>query len=203
LLERRISGVPVVADGAVVGMVNEGDLLHRHEIGTDGDMPGRTWLARLIERDPLPVDYVKSHARKAKDIMSHHFVSVTEDTPVRKLASIFAARNVRRVPVLRNKQSIGIVTCADLIRALAQDARAPRTQSDEAIRVQLLQELERQRWWRPEWSAMDVHDGVVHYRGLIRSDDERRAARVAAENVPGVRSVEDDRMTGVARQPMV
>ena len=206
LLERRISGVPVVANGEVVGMVNEGDLLQRHEIGSDGDTPEPSWWRRLIERDRFPADYVKSHARKAKDIMSRHAVSVTEDTPARHLASIFAARHIRRIPVLRDKQLVGIVTRADLIRAFAlttQDVKAPHAQSDEAIRVRLLRELEQQRWWRPEWSAVYVHDGVVHYRGLIRSDDERQAARVAAENVPGVRGVEDDRMTGVAWQPMI
>ena len=104
LLERRISGVPVVANGEVVGMVNEGDLLHRHEIGTEGETPERSWWARLIEHDQFPSDYVKSHARKARDIMSQHVVSVTEDAPARRLASIFAARHVRRIPVLRGKQ---------------------------------------------------------------------------------------------------
>jgi CBS domain-containing protein len=206
LLGHRISGVPVVVDGEVVGMVNEGDLLQRHEIGTDGNTPARSWWQRLIERDRFPADYVKSHARKAKDLMSRHVVSVAENTPARQLASVFAARHIRRIPVLRDKQLVGIVTRADLIRALAltmREIEVPRAQSDEAIRVRLLRELEQQRWWRPEWSALYVQDGVVHYRGLIRSDDERQAARVAAENVPGVRGVEDDRMSGAAWQPMI
>jgi CBS domain-containing protein len=206
LLERRISGVPVVAGGKVVGMVDEGDLLHRHEIGTDGDRQERSWWARLIERDQFPADYVRSHARKARDIMSRPTVPATEDTPARQLASIFAARDIRRIPVLRDEQLVGVVTRADLIRALAltaRDDKTPRSQSDEAIRVRLLRELEQQRWWRPDWSAVFVRDGVVHYRGLTRSDDERQAARVAAENVPGVRGVEDDRISGVAWQPMI
>jgi CBS domain-containing protein len=138
--------------------------------------------------------------------MSRQMVLVTEDTPVPQLASIFAARDIRRIPVLRDKQLIGIVTRADLIRALAlatRDLETPHAQSDEAIRAAPLRELERQRWWRPDWSAVYVRDGVVHYRGLTPSDDERQAARVAAENVPGVRGVEDDRMPGVAWQPMI
>lgn len=131
---------------------------------------------------------------------------MTEHALARQIASIFEARHIRRVPVLRDKQLVGIVTRADLIRALAlatRDLVAPRAQSDEAIRVGLLRELGQQRWWRPDWSALYVRDGVVHYHGLTRSEDERRAARVAAENVPGVRGVEDDRMPGVAWQPMV
>jgi CBS domain-containing protein len=206
LLERRISGVPVVASGEVVGMVNEGDLLRRHEIGTNSDTLERSWWARVIERDQVAADYVKSHARKAKDIMSRQVHSVTEDAPARQIASIFEARHIRRVPVMRDKELVRIVTRADLIRALAlatRDLEAPRAQSDEAIRVELLRELERQRWWRPDWSAVYVRDGVVHYCGLTRSDDERQAARVAAENVPGVRGVEDGRIPGVAWQPMI
>jgi CBS domain-containing protein len=196
LLERHISGVPVVENGRVVGLVNEGDLLRRHEIGTDGSAPERSWWRQLIERDPRPIEYVKSHAQHATDFMTRQVISVTEDTPVQKIASIFAARAVRRIVVLREQQLVGIVTRADLVEALALKSQArpvSRLQSDEAIRSRLLAELESQPWWRPGQSALSVLNGVVHYRGLIESEDERPAARVAAENVPGVRGVEDTR----------
>jgi CBS domain-containing protein len=206
LTQRRIGGLPVVAHGDVVGIVNEGDLLHRHEIGTAANEGRRSWWTRLMESDEIPVHYVKTHGAKAKDVMSRHVVPVTEDTPVPQLASIFVARHVRRLPVMRGKVLVGIVTRADLIRALATKTRepeTPRSQSDEAIRVRLLGELEQQRWWRPDWSAVYVRDGVVHFHGLIHTDGERQAARVAAENVPGVRGVEDERVTGVHWQPLV
>lgn len=138
--------------------------------------------------------------------MTRQVVSVTEDTPLQKLASIFSARVVRRIVLMREQQLVGIITRADLVQALAQKSQAapePRTQSDEVIRVRLLAELERQPWWRPSLSALSVHNGVVHYRGLIEIEGERQAARIAAENVAGVRGVEDDRMTSVAWQPMV
>jgi CBS domain-containing protein len=205
LLERHISGVPVVENGRVVGLVNEFELLRRHEIGTDGSAPKRSWWAHLIERDPRPTEYVQSHAQHAKDLMTQRVVSVTEDTPVQKIASIFAARAVRRVVVLRDQQLIGIVTRANLVQALALNAQAtpsPRTQSDEAIRVRLLSELEAQSWWRPGQSSVFVRDGVVHYQGVLENEDERRAARVAAENVPGVRGVEDTRTLWTALQSM-
>ena len=205
LLERQISGVPVVENGRVVGLVNEGDLLRRREIGTDGSAPERSWWTRLIERDPRPIEYVKSHAEHAKDFMTRQVISVTEDTPVQKIASIFAARAVRRIVVLREKQLVGIVTRADLVQALALNSKArpvSRPHSDEGIRVRLLAELESQPWWRPGQSALSVLDGVVHYQGLIESEDERRAARVAAENVPGVRGVEDTRTPWSAWQSM-
>ena len=205
LVERHISGVPVVANGRVVGLVNEGDLLRRHEIGTEGSAPARPWWAQLIERDPRPIDYVKSHARQAKDFMTPQVISVTEDTPVEEIASIFAARAVRRVVVLREQQLVGIVTRANLVRALALKSPAapvPRMQSDEAIRLRLLSELQEQAWWRPGQSTAFVRDGVVHYRGLVENEDERRAARVAAENVPGVHGVHDTRTRWNAWQSM-
>lgn len=205
LLQHHISGVPVVASGVVVGLVNEFELLRRHEIGTDTSAPEKSWWVQLFERDPRPIEYVESHAQHAKDFMTRQVVSVNEDTPVQKIASIFAARAVRRIVVLREQQLVGIVTRANLVQALAlksQAGPAPRTQSDEAIRVRLLAELDGQPWWRPSQSTALVRDGVVHYQGLIESDDERRAARVAAENVPGVLGVEDTRTLWGAWQAM-
>lgn len=194
LLEKRISGVPVVAGRRVIGIVNEGELLRRHEIGTDS-LPERSWWAQLIRPERLSVDYVRTHACRAQDIMIRKVVFAAEDTPLQQIAAILAARHVRRVPVLRGQQLVGIVTRADLVRAIAKTRRdsEPPWQADEDIRRHLLAELEKQPWWRSDWSAVDVFGGVVSYRGLLESEDERRAARVAAENVPGVRGVEDKR----------
>ena len=205
LLRRHISGVLVVENGQVVGVVNEGDLLRRFEIGTDSSGPQQSWWSQLIGRRTLPGDYVKSHARHARDVMTSPVTTVTEETTIQEVASIFAARHIRRIPVLRRNELLGIVTRADLVRAIAlktRAAEAPRAQSDEAIRTQLLEELEAQRWWRPGWSTLDVHDGVVHFAGLIDSEDTRLATRIAAENVPGVRGVEDERMQTSSFQPM-
>lgn len=205
LLEHHISGVPVVENGRVVGLVNEFELLRRHEIGTEGSAPEKSWWTHLIERDPRPIEYVKSHAQQAKDFMTRQVISVTEDTPVQQIASIFAARDVRRIIVLRQQQLVGILTRANLVQALALNAQAspaPRVQSDEGIRVRLLSELEAQSWWRPGQSTAFVRDGVVHYQGLVENEDERRAARIAAENVPGVRGVEDTRTQWNAWQSM-
>ncbi len=205
LIEHHISGVPVIENGRVVGLVNEFELLRRHEIGTEASAPERSWWTRLIDRDPAPIEYVMSHARHAKDFMTRTVISVTEDTPVQKVASIFAARTVRRVVVLRDQQMVGIVTRANLVQALALNAEASptaRAPSDEAIRLRLLAELEGQPWWRPGLSTAAVRDGVVYYQGLIEDEDECKAARVAAENVPGVRGVEDARTLWVAWQSM-
>ena len=193
LSSQRISGVPVIKNGQLMGVVNEMDLLHRHEIGTE-DAPTQPWWARLFGGDPAPSHYVKSHALQAKDIMTRPVTTVSEDTALSKIATLFDSRAIRRLPVVREGKVIGIITRANLVQALAANAstdRAEQSKSDEAIRRELVTELERQRWWRPDWAVVSVEDGVVQFRGVIDTQEEKRAARVAAENVSGVRKVED------------
>jgi CBS domain-containing protein len=197
LLERRISAVPVVEGGRLVGLVSEGDLLHRHEIGTDRNRPARSWWLTLFGSGSAPAEYVKSHAAHARDIMTHDVISVAEETPIAEIASVLETRRIKRVPVLRDERLVGIVSRANLVQALAARRRADKTRrakGDDSIRRQLLAELERQPWWQSGSSNVIVTDGVVHYWGLLGSDEEQAAARVAAENVPGVREVEDHRM---------
>ena len=206
LVERRISGVPVVEGDEVIGVVDEADLLHRYEIGTDGWLAYRSWWQRLTGADPAPAAYVKSHGGHARDVMNREVALVAEDTPVAQIASIFEARQFRRVPVLRDRRVVGIVTRADLVRALAAKTRrmaVPQGQTDEAIRARLLAELEKQPWWQSKWSVVFVSNGVVRYRGVYEREADRQAARVAAENVAGVRGIEDDRVSSADWQPMV
>ena len=195
LIARRFSGLPVVEEGRVVGIVSEGDLLRRHEIGTDRKRPGSWWL-RLLRGEPRAADYVKSHAVHAADVMTREVISVSEEEPVAAIAILFGERAIKRVPVLRDGRLVGIVTRANLVQALAVkngEAKAERALGDGAIRTRLLEELETQAWWRAD-SNVVVADGVVHYWGVCENDGEKQAARVAAESVPGVRRVEDHRV---------
>lgn len=196
LSSQRISGVPVIQNGQVVGVVNEMDLLHRHEIGTEDASP-QSWWSRLFRSDRAPSRYVKSHALQAKDVMTHLVTTIAEDTAVSRIAALFDSRTIRRLLVVRAEKVIGIVTRANLVQALVANAsshRGEQSDSDDAIRRELVAELERQPWWQPDWSVVTVEDGVVQFRGVIDTEDEKRAARVAAESVSGVRRVEDLRL---------
>ena len=195
LLARQISALPVLEAGRLVGMVSEADLVHRHEIGTDGVAAG-PWWRRLFHADPTPAQYVKSHARKARDIMTREVVSVGEHTPLAQIAALLDKHGIKRVPVLRGERLVGIVSRANLVQALAAEARvAPRPPRDDAaIHDRVLEELERQPWWRSPYASVTVSEGVVHYWGAAENDEDRDAVRVAAENVPGVRGVEDHRI---------
>ena len=196
LADRRISAVPVVEDGRIVGLVSEADLLHRHEIGTDRTAPADSGWKRWFGPDRSAAEYTKSHAGRARDVMTREVVSIAADARVEKIVALFETRGIKRVPVLRRGRLVGIVSRADLIRALATKGRPVKTAragSDATIRLRLLAELRRHPWWRSHPDNVLVSDGVVHYWGVIDTEDQRDAARVAAENVPGVRGVEDHR----------
>ena len=196
LVEQRIGGVFVVDAGRVVGSVGEGDLLHRHEIGTQESLAPTPWLQRFFGAGGAAAAYVKTHGESAKDCMNPEIVSVREDAPIAAIAAIFNARHVRRVAVLRDEMLVGIVTRADLVRALAdrQSISPPASATDdESIRARLQQELRRQPWWQAHACRVLVNHGVVKYVGLYEHDDEREAARVLAENIPGVCGVSDRR----------
>jgi CBS-domain-containing membrane protein len=197
LFERRISAVPVLENGRLVGLVSEADLLRRHEIGTDRAIrPSSWWLRLLLSTDRTPAEYIKSHATRARDIMTRDVVSVAQDTPLAEIAALLETRGIKRVPVLRGAEVVGMVSRANLVQALAMmrpPVIRPAMSGDQAIRGRLLGELERQPWWRRVTTNVIVTEGIVHYWGMVDSNDERDAARVAAENVPGVRGIEDHR----------
>jgi CBS domain-containing protein len=204
LSERGISGVPVVdAADRLVGIVSEGDLLHRVETGTER-LPGRPrswWLDTIGSDQELARDYVKSHGRTAKDVMTREVIAVTETTDLAEIAMLLETKRIKRVPVLREGKLVGIVSRANLVRALAvtkSDAVVDATADDHTIRAKLLAELMGQEWfktrdWFKIWAAdMIVRERVVHFwLAANQTEEERRALRVAAENIAGVRRVEE------------
>ncbi|HEX7054303.1 MAG TPA: CBS domain-containing protein [Burkholderiales bacterium] len=197
LYERRISAVPVVHLGRLVGIVSEGDLLRRHEIGTDEERASVSWWSRLFAADRAIEAYIRSHARHVGDLMTREVVSTTPDAPLGEVAALLETRRIKRLPVLEAGRLVGMVSRSDLVRALASRSAPPeltRPPSDAAIRSRLLRELERQPWWHGHPSQVSVQDGVVIYSGAIDDAAECAAARVAAENIPGVRRVEDRRL---------
>ena len=197
LFERRISALPVVDGERLAGIVSEADLLHRYEIGTDCALGGDPWWIRLFSADRSPEEYVKSHARFARDIMTRNVATVAPDTPLAEIATLLERRRIKRVPVLDEGHLVGIVSRSDLVHALVAATRAG-TQADpvadETIRAMVLAELRRQAWWRRDFANVTVEQGIVTFAGLIETERERPAARVAAETVPGVRAVVDERL---------
>ena len=193
LAERGISAVPVVdSENRVIGMVSEGDLLHRAETGTERRQSW--WLEMMASTNRLAGDYIKSHSGNVKDVMTRDVLSVTETTSVADIAILLETNRIKRVPVLRDGKLVGIVSRANLVRALAMTINEPTSSTeadDRTIRDKLLAELKVQRWAEVAPANITVKDGVVHLWSSYLSEQEKRALVVAAENIPGVRRVED------------
>jgi len=204
LSERGISGVPVVdSDEQLLGIVSEGDLLHRAETGTERRIEHRRsrWLDTIASDDDLAREYVKSHGRRVKDVMTANVISVPDTMDLADVATLLETNRVKRVPVVRDGKIVGIISRANLVRALAatrDDPAADIGSDDRTIRDKLLAELMGQEWFKAQqwfriWAAdVIVKDAVVHFwLSKDQTEEERRALRVAAENTAGVRRVEE------------
>lgn len=196
LSERAISGVPVVdGEGRLVGIVSEGDLIHRAETGTERlTAPRRSWWLDGIsaERD-MARDYIKSHGRTAKHVMTREVVAVDEGTDLAAVADLLETRRIKRVPVLKDGKLVGIISRANLVRALAATRPAASADGDDrTIREHLLRELSGKEWAKLWSSDILVRDRVVHVWATDdQPEEQRHALRIAAENTPGVKSVEE------------
>jgi CBS domain-containing protein len=203
MLQRRISGLPVIDNqGRLVGMVTEGDCLRRAETGTQRRRPN--WLEFLMGPGRLADEYTRSRGRKIQDIMTPDPVTVTEETSLDGVVRTMEKRRIKRLPVVRGNEVVGIVSRANLIHALAGIARelVPTTATDETIRAQLLTELAKEPWAPVALIDVIVRNGVVELWGTITEERQRQALIAAAENVPGVKAVHDrlcwiDAMSGV------
>ncbi len=194
LLENRISAVPIVDErGALVGVVSEGDLMRHVETGAARRRPW--WLQMMMGSEALADAYVKEHARKVADLMTRKVITANPDTSLSDVARLLERNGIKRVPIVKNEKIVGIVSRANLLRALAslgKEIERPRTADDNAIRNQVEAQYKVQPWAKPGLVNVIVHDGTVELWGIVNSEAEKKAMRVAAEVTPGVRAVNDN-----------
>ena len=193
LLSNRISAVPVVDDaGRLVGIVSEGDLIHRIEAGTERHY---SWWLRLVSgNEMIARDFVKSHATRAGDIMTRDVVTASPDLALGDLASLLERHRIKRVPIIDHGKLVGIVSRANLLHALAAlrpHIPAETKVEDSALRERIVSELRSNLDISASQVNVIVHDGVAELWGQVESAVEKTALRVATESVPGVRTVTD------------
>jgi len=196
MLQHRISGLPVTdSDGAVVGVVTEGDLLRRAETGTERQRS--SWLAFLAGPGRLAGDYVDAHARKVGEVMTSDVAVVAPSHDLAVVVGLMEKRRIKRLPVVEKGKLVGIVSRADLVRALVhrltRDAKAHTHEAvpDATIRERIIDIVDKEPWG-PRFSIeVAVKDGIVDLHGSVTDDRERMALVVAAEGVVGVNAVRD------------
>ena len=182
LVANGISGLPVCdIEGAVLGVISEGDILYKEHDPAEGHMGGP--LGWIIEGAPDPKSFIKAKALTARKAMTSPAITIAPYESVSQAARIMSERHINRLPVVRNEKLVGIVTRGDLVRAF--------TRTDAELEAELKQDvLQRTMWIDPGKVAVNVKNGVATLSGRlpIRSDVEM--LNKLAARVPGVVAVE-------------
>ena len=195
LLKNGISAVPVVdANGALLGIVSEGDLMQRPEGGTE--RRHSVWLELLTTSGALAQEYVKSHSRTVADVMSKNVITAPPTMPVREVAALLEKNRIKRVPIVKDGKVVGIVSRANLLQALASSKKGQlqTAASDATIRESIIAQLNNQTWTQRCLMNVTVQDGTAEIWGIVGSETEKKAVNVLAEVTPGVRAVIDHLM---------
>lgn len=192
MVHSHVSGLPVIdANGKLVGVLSEGDLLRRIEIGT---AKKTHWLEYLFRPGHLADVYRQTHGRKVEEIMSTDVSSIDQSLPLESAVSLMEKRRIKRLPVMDGDKLVGIITRGDFIRALGSfvtQGYDESATSDTEIRSRILKETQHQSWAPKGTLDVDVKDGIVQLRGTLTDERQRDAIKVLAENVPGVREIHD------------
>lgn len=199
LAARGLSAVPVVdAAGKAVGIVTEGDLIRRL---ADGVPSGMQWfLGQFRSSSRLAGRFAKAHGATARDVMTADLATVAEDATAEEIARLMERRGIRRVLVLRDGALVGLVSRADLLRAVLAPPTAAAgndaagddgTGDDAAILRAVFAAMREQPWTSAFWTFPSVSGGVVTWYGYARSDAVRHGLHALAGTVPGVRQVVD------------
>lgn len=189
MLNHRISAVPVVdAEGLVVGIVSEGDLLNRRETGTSHRRRFR-WLDLIADPGTSARAFLKTDGTRASDVMTSPVITVEEDLSVADIARKLERHGIKRVPVVREGRLVGIVSRANLLRSFAHGAE------DHADAAQLRETLMNRltsAGIAKHLVSITVSDDRIELWGDVEAPEQITAARAAAEAVAADRAIENN-----------
>jgi predicted transcriptional regulator len=188
----HLPGLPVInGTGELIGILTEGDLLRRWEMGTDRRHAGFAAFKAGVEQ--VAADYVRSHGRHVRNLMTAKVVTVDEDAELETIVDLLERHGFRQMPVLRDGKVVGLVSRADVLRAFCAAARriALDVQSDDEINRTLFAIFTRESWAPLDRIDVTVRTGIVELLGMVDSEEQRKALIVAAESVNSVKEVRD------------
>jgi len=190
MVSAGVSGLPVVsADGKLVGIVSEGDLIRRTETET---APRRSWWLRLFGSPNMTVeDYIRSHGMKAADLMSRKVISVAPDDTLETVANLLEGHHIKRVPVIEDGKLVGIVSRSNLVQALSAiySSQKPEISVNDASLREAIDQNIAETGVPSFYLNVVVANGIADLWGVVASREERDAVRIAAESTPGVKGV--------------
>jgi CBS domain-containing protein len=189
---RGISAVPVVdAEGRLLGLVTEGDLIRR--LAEEKRGPLGWFLGMFRDSRKLANRFAKAHGAKAEDVMTRELVTVGEEAGADEIARLMEKHNIRRVPVLKDGKLTGIVSRADLLRAVLAPPATPAAgeATDAALLEAVIAAMREQPWVNTFYVFPSVKEGTVSLYGYHRSEEVQRGLAVLVRAVPGVKVVDD------------
>ena len=198
MADKRISGVPVtMSDGRLVGVVSQSDLLHRAELGTERRR--KWWLGILADDRRLAKEFSQAHGQTARDVMARHVVTIDGDMDLAEAAELLDSHRIKRLPVVRDGQLVGMLTRTDHVRAFASTRQGalPSALDDAAIHKALYDRMRSERWLRDSLVSATVIDGVVMLTGFVEGVEQKTALKVLAEEIAGVGRVEENVTVGL------
>jgi CBS domain-containing protein len=191
MLRSRVSALVVFdADHALSGVLSEGDLIRRSELGSEPKRPH--WLELLIGSGRLAGAYAQEHGAKAGEVMTRNVETIGEDADLSEAVDRMIRRRIKRLPVLRGDTLVGVVSRSDLLKGLL--AAMPSTNashSDAEIKAAILTEFDKLEWAPRASVRVEVQNGAVTFTGSIIDERLRGALKVIAENIPGCVAVHD------------
>ncbi|MBI4282700.1 MAG: CBS domain-containing protein [Chloroflexi bacterium] len=119
MLQRGTSCLPVLdGQGRLVGIVTHTDFgLHKRFLPMSDHL--YTLMGSWVSPETLEEVARAVSRRKVKEVMSHPVVTVQEETPVAEVADLMLRRSISRVPVMRGRELVGIVTKHDLVKLMS------------------------------------------------------------------------------------
>ncbi|MCP4386009.1 MAG: CBS domain-containing protein [Hyphomicrobiales bacterium] len=196
LAEKGISAVPVVDRDEVVGIVTEGDLVHRQELGSGEYRRRRSWYHIVDEEEAAAAFRAKAHGMRAHDVMTRNVITISGQASMSEIADVLEGNNIKQLLVMSGPKLAGIITRADIVRALAarpEAAGTPLSSDDDEIRMKVIEVLEGIPGTSPWLTTVIVLNGVVNLYGTVEDEAARDPSRIAVEKVPYVVRVEDHR----------
>lgn len=187
MLDSQISGVPVVDDeGRLLGILSEGDLIRRTEL-ISGTIASLDEMA--LPSEERANAYVRRNSWRVGDVMTSDPVTIDEEASLACVAKLMHQRAIKRIPVTRGGQLVGIVSRADLLQAILVARPDETAGGDEAIQRSIICRFGENTGLEGLDLSVTVTDGIVHLWGNVETVECRRAARIVAEGVRGVRGV--------------
>jgi len=190
MVSNCVSALPVINIYAkLVGIVSEGDLIRRVEIGTERRRSGEG--ETLMSSDALAREFVKSRAKRVSDVMTREVITAQPETPLWEIANLMEKHGIKRVPIVQDELVVGIVSRANLLQVLARaNDKTDWVESDRVLHQRFVDGIKDQPWAGRPFNII-VNDRCADLWGFVYSVDEKIAVRVAAEATPGIETVSD------------